>query len=510
MKETINNSETCEDIKGDPASIVIFGGSGDLTLKKLIPSLFNLQKRNLLSENTYILGVGRTNLDSESYRELIKDALNKSNKEVNKLLEKIYYLNGDYTDKNLYQNLKIKMDELDEKHKTNYNRLFYFATPQIVYMDIIKKLGNNGMLKKTDTIFPKVIVEKPFGSDFNSSKRLDKELHNYLEEEQIFRIDHYLGKETVQNILMFRFANTIFEPIWNYKYIDHVQINVTEDLGIGSRAGYFENSGLLRDMFQNHMLQLLALVGMEPPAQLDAESVRDEKYKLLKSVRPLKVEDINKKIIKGQYIEGTINGEKVKAYRDEKNVDPNSQRETYVAAKMYIDNWRWSGVPFYLRSGKRLKLKNSQISIHFKEVPFSIFSKNKLKPHKNILTLNIQPNEGFSLNLQAKQPGSKLCLNDLNMDFRYSEFFDFDPPEAYERLFLDVILDDQTLFVRSDAMETSWEIIDEILQEWDNNPDILHFYKSGSWGPDISEGLFNEDNWVNPGEWLYEYFYLWW
>jgi glucose-6-phosphate 1-dehydrogenase len=253
-------------------------------------------------------------------------------------------------------------------------------------------------------------------------------------------------------------------------------------------------------MFQNHMLQLLALVGMEPPAQLDAESVRDEKYKLLKSVRPLKVEDINKKIIKGQYKEGIVHGEKVKAYRDEKNVDPKSQRDTYVAAKIYIDNWRWSGVPFYLRSGKRLKSKNSQISIHFKEVPFSIFSKNKLKPHKNVLTLNIQPNEGFSLNLQAKQPGSKLCLNDLNMDFRYSEFFDFDPPEAYERLFLDVILNDQTLFVRSDAMETSWQIIDNILNEWDTNPKILNFYKAGSWGPEIAERLFNEDKWVNPGE----------
>ena len=503
MKETIksiNHVETCEDIKGDPASIVIFGGSGDLTFKKLIPSLFNLQKRGLLSENTYILGVGRTDLDSNSYREHIKKSLDNSSKEVDKFLDKIYYLNGDYSDINLYENLKENMHNLDEKHKTNYNRLFYFATPQIVYIDIIKKLGNSGLLKKTESIFPKVIVEKPFGSDYRSSRELDKELHNYLEEEQIFRIDHYLGKETVQNILMFRFANTIFEPIWNYKYIDHIQINVTEDLGIGSRAGYFENSGLLRDMFQNHMLQLLALVGMEPPAQLDAESVRDEKYKLLKSVRPLKVEDINKKIIKGQYKEGSVNGEKVKAYRDEKNVDPKSQRDTYVAAKMYIDNWRWSGVPFYLRSGKRLKTKNSQISIHFKEVPFSIFSKNKLKPHKNILTLNIQPNEGFSLNLQAKQPGSKLCLNDLNMDFRYSEFFDFDPPEAYERLFLDVILNDQTLFVRSDAMETSWEIIDEILNEWDNNKDILNFYEAGSWGPEIAEGLFNEDKWVNPGE----------
>ena len=503
MKETfksINNVETCEDIKGDPASIIIFGGSGDLTFKKLIPSLFNLQKRGLLSENTYILGVGRTDLDSNSYREHIKNSFNKSNKEVEKFLDKIYYLNGDYSDINLYEDLKEKMDKLDEKHKTNYNRLFYFATPQIVYIDIIKKLGNSGLLKKTESIFPKVIVEKPFGSDYKSSKELDKELHNYLEEEQIFRIDHYLGKETVQNILMFRFANTIFEPIWNYKYIDHIQINATEDLGIGSRAGYFENSGLLRDMFQNHMLQLLALVGMEPPAQLDAESVRDEKYKLLKSVRPLKVEDINKKIIKGQYKEGSINGEKVKAYRDEKNVNPKSQRDTYVAAKMYIDNWRWSGVPFYLRSGKRLKIKNSQISIHFKEVPFSIFSKNKLKPNKNILTLDIQPNEGFSLSLQAKQPGSKLCLNDLNMDFRYSEFFDFDPPEAYERLFLDVILNDQTLFVRSDAMETSWEIIDGILNEWDNNPKILNFYEAGTWGPEIAVGLFNEDKWVNPGE----------
>jgi len=502
MRETIkslDNVETCEEIKGDPASIVIFGGSGDLTFKKLIPSLFNLYKRNLLSENTYIMGVGRTELDTKDYRKHIREALG-NNSKLDDFLKKIYYLNGDYSDINLYKNLTGKMNELDDYHKTDYNRLFYFATPQIVYIDIIKKLGNSGLLKKSEEVFPKVIVEKPFGSDYKSSKELDRELHNYLEEDQIFRIDHYLGKETVQNILMFRFANTIFEPIWNYKYIDHVQINVTEDLGIGNRAGYFENSGLLRDMFQNHMLQLLALVGMEAPSQIDAESVRDEKNKLLKAVRPLKKADINKKIIKGQYIEGTINGEKVKGYRDENNVDPNSQRETYVAAKMFIDNWRWSGVPFYLRSGKRLKTKNSQITIHFKEVPYSIFSKNKLKPNKNILTLNIQPNEGFSLNLQAKQPGSKLCLNDLNMDFRYSEFFDFDPPEAYERLFLDVILNDQTLFVRSDAMETSWSIIDDILYEWDNNPDILHFYKSGTWGPEISVGLFNEDRWINPGE----------
>ncbi|MGM0640793.1 MAG: glucose-6-phosphate dehydrogenase [Thermotogota bacterium] len=499
-KKTLNNVETCEDIKGDPASIVIFGGSGDLTFTKLIPSLFNLYKRNLLSENTYILGVGRTELNTKSYRQHIKESLDDKYKQIDNFLDKIYYLNGDYSEFDLYKKLKNKINDLDKKHQTNYNRLFYFATPQIVYMDIIKKLGNSNLLNKTEDVFPKVIVEKPFGSDYKSSKQLDKELHKYLEEEQIFRIDHYLGKETVQNILMFRFANTIFEPIWNYKYIDHIQINASEDQGIGSRAGYFENSGLLRDMFQNHMLQLLALVGMEAPAQIDAESVRDEKFKLLKSVRPLKKEDINKKIIKAQYTEGNIDGEKVKGYKQEDKVNSSSQRETYVAAKMFIDNWRWSGVPFYLRSGKRLKTKNSQITIHFKEVPYSIFSKNKIKPNKNILTLNIQPNEGFSLNLQAKQPGSKLCLNDLNMDFRYSEFFDFDPPGAYERLFLDVILNDQTLFVRSDAMETSWLIIDDILEEWDKNEKYLNFYNAGTWGPDIAEGLFNDDKWVNPEE----------
>jgi glucose-6-phosphate 1-dehydrogenase len=495
-KKIISQSNSCEEIKADKSSIIIFGASGDLTSRKLIPAIFKLFKRNLLSENFYVLGVARTQMNDQNFRDKTKNIISnlcKDEKIINRFLKIIYYQNGQYNDINLYKILNDKIKYLDDKYKTNGNNLFYFATPPDIHSIIIKKLGEVGLNDQKNN-FKRVIIEKPFGSDLNSSNSLDDELHKYLEEQQIYRIDHYLGKETVQNIMMLRFANIIFEPIWNYKYIDNIQITVSESLGIGHRAGYFENAGLLRDMFQNHMLQLLTLVAMEPPASLEPVSVRNEKVKLLKSIRPFNNKNIDDNLVRGQYISSKIDDEIVPGYREEKNVAKNSCTETYVAGKFFIDNWRWSGVPFYLRSGKRLKKKLSQIAIIFKDVPHSIFSHDFINLEQNSLILNVQPDEGFSLYIQAKQPGSKLCLNTLNMDFKYKNHFDFDPPEAYERLILDALIGDQTLFVRSDAMKISWELLEPIINKWkkENN---LNFYEAGTWGPKESNRLFKKGTW---------------
>ena len=486
-----NIIELCEDPTPEPAGIIIFGASGDLSFRKLIPSIFKLFKNRKLI-NFYLLGVGRSTLSDEDFKNKIKETLiSYDQKLVNIFIEHAYFVSGNYDDEKLYIDLNEKINTLNEKYKTLNNKLFYFATPPHVYLPIIKHLGRCHLSRENGN-FSRMIIEKPFGHDLDSAKKLDAELHKYLNEKQIYRIDHYLGKETVQNIMMMRFANIVFEPIWNYKYIDHVQITVSEQLGVENRIGYFENTGLLRDMFQNHILQLLTLITMEPPASLNADMIHDEKIKILKSIRPFNIETINERVIRGQYIKGIINGKEKSSYIDE--VGKPSNTETFVAAKLFIDNWRWSGVPFYLRTGKRLKKKISEVSIVFKDVPHSIFSDfYSVKIAPNSLIIRIQPDEGFSLVLQAKQPGSKICLNTLNMEFKYKNFFDYEPQDAYERLILDALLGDQTLYVRNDIMEESWKLVTPILNSWKNNHTDLYYYPSGGWGPKEAFELIEKD-----------------
>lgn len=492
---------TCFGDKPESCGIVIFGASGDLTRRKLIPALFNLFERDLLPDRMFILGCGRSGLTDAAFRKRVREALgnnrNATRQKVDIFAKKFYYSFGDYHDSALYSHLLQRIKEFS-KGDNHCNYIFYLSTPPDLYGSIIERLGSSGIastLEKHTSHF-RVVIEKPFGFDLESALKLDRDIHRVLSEDQIYRIDHYLGKETVQNILMFRFANAVFEPVWNRRYIDNVQITMSETIGIEHRAGYYEQAGLLRDMFQNHMLQMLALVAMEPPASFDANRVRDEKVKLLRAVRPFPLHELDRWIVRGQYGSGMSGNTGLTGYRQEKGVNPGSQIETFVAAKFMVDNWRWQGVPFYLRSGKRLPKRVSEIAIVFKEVPHSMFkSLSSSQLAQNMLILNVQPDEGVSLRIQAKRPGLKLCMSTLSLDFRYHDVFGFDPPDAYERLLLDCMLGDQTLFIRHDDMEVAWLLITPVLNAWRDNPDSppLCFYPSGTWGPEESLKLLERN-----------------
>ena len=493
----------CIEVKPAPCGMVVFGASGDLAHRKILPSLLQLFAKNLLSEHFYVIGCGRTTYSDQAFKKIVREAILAQAPDVthdiaSAFLDRCYYLSGSYTDTSLYESLGRTMSELDTKYSTEKNHLYYLSIPPMLYAPVVQHLADAGQVQEHSCSngWARVIVEKPHGHDLDSAKALSQQLRAVLSEDQIYRIDHYLGKDTVQNIMMFRFANIMFEPVWNQQYIDHVQIAVTESLGIGSRAGYFEQAGLLRDMFQNHMMQLLSLVAMEPPHTFSADHIRDEKMKLLRAVRPFPLDNLPAWIMRGQYSAGRIADRPVAGYREEQNVAGDSRTETYIAAKLMIDNWRWKGVPFYLRSGKRLMCKNSEIAVYFKHVPHSMFT--PLNPEDlspNVLIFTIQPDEGLVLRIQAKSPGPKLCISDMNLDVTYADVFKSAPPDAYERLLLDCMLGDQTLFVRDDIVELTWKLWTPVLNAWAGDPALpLYEYPAGSWGPAEADQLVQSDN----------------
>ncbi|MDQ2938536.1 MAG: glucose-6-phosphate dehydrogenase, partial [Acidobacteriota bacterium] len=415
--------------------------------------------------------------------------------------KRIFYVAGDFNDAELYQKLKTKLEEIDQEYDTQGNRIFYLATAPEYFGVIARQLGAAKMARAKDQAkdktkgkaWTRIIVEKPFGHDLESARALNKELARVFDEKQVYRIDHYLGKETVQNLLVFRFANSIFEPLWNRQYIDHIQITNAEALGVEGRGAYYEKAGSLRDMIQSHVFQITSLIAMEPPASLSATSVRDEKFKAMQSVRPLPQDRIDEFAVRGQYGPGTVLGETVPGYRQEPGVDPNSSTETFAALQLYLDNWRWAGVPFYLRSGKRLQKHVTEIAIQFKDVPHRLFSQADSPLEPNVLVIRIQPNEGITLRFGAKLPGQAMRVRWVNMDFRYGSSFGVKPPEAYERLLLDCMLGDSTLYARRDMVERGWEIVAPILEAWKKPAPDFPNYEAGSWGSRAAFELIESD-----------------
>jgi len=479
----------CAETAAGPNALVVFGASGDLTHRKLLVSIFQLFAQNLIDEKFYLLGCGRKKFTDEDFRKAAQSSIREnydfvSAKDLKAFTDKLYYIDGDYNEADFYERIKARLTGLDQKHKVYESLVYYLAVPPFLYTTIVEHLGSAGLAcpKKLGTKEQiKLVVEKPFGRDIQSAVELNDQLSHCFNESQVYRIDHYLGKETVQNILMFRFANAIFEPVWNRNYIDNIQITIAETVGVEHRAGYYDKSGALRDIFQNHMLQMLTLVAMEPPTSFEADCIRDEKVKLLQSIRPFDVGQLNDFFVRGQYGPGSINGKDVKGYLEEERISENSKTETFVAAKLFIDNWRWQGVPFYLRTGKRLTAKDTEIAITFKQVPFSMFASaglDELPP--NVLVLQIQPEEGISLSFQAKRPGSKICMSTLNMNFNYKSVFLVDMPEAYQRLLLDCMVGDQTLFTRFDGVEASWRLLTPVLETWQNDDSAPYEYPAGS------------------------------
>ena len=481
----------------EPCSIIIFGASGDLTARKLIPAFYHLAKETQMPPAFRIIGFARREKTDESWRQELRAALDQFSrtkpvdekvwKEFSKYL---FYCKGDLTDAAAYKRLEEMLTGFGSG-PLRENLLFYLATQPSQFGQVVEELHRSALLHKEGRGRQRIVVEKPFGHDLASAHSLNNELTRYAHESQVCRIDHYLGKETVQNILMFRFSNSIFERLWNRNLIDHVQITVSEKIGVGERGGYYEEAGALRDMVQNHMLQVLSLIAMEPPVSLEAEAVRDEKVKLLKSIRPLTPADVARQVVRGQYFAGTIAGQPVPGYRQEAKVKPDSNVETFAALKLFIDNWRWSGVPFYLRTGKYLPQSTSEVRVQFRPVPNVLFAAqggNHLDP--NAIALRLQPNEGIYLRFNGKVPGMSLGVRPVRMNFSYDAEFGAYTPEAYERLLLEAIAGDATLFIRRDEVETAWKIVDSIREGWGSQPlTNREFYSAGTWGPIAADDL---------------------
>ncbi len=481
----------------EPCIMVIFGATGDLTRRKLVPALYHLALENLLPSGFSVLGFARRPWSHEHFREQMQEGVSQfsRNQPINPKVwesfsEGLFYLASSFDDADGYRNLREALEKIDRERDTNGNRVFYLATPPSAYAKIIAQIGQAGLAGTSSGRhgrggWTRIIVEKPFGRDLVTAQELNRQLAEVFQEDQIYRIDHYLGKETVQNILVFRFANGIFEPLWNRRYIDHIQITASESIGVEGRGTYYEEAGTLRDMVQNHIFQLLSLVAMEPPAAFDATAVRDEKVKVLRAIRPISPDEVEEYTVRGQYDAGSISGRLLPRYREERGVSADSLTETFVALKLVIDNWRWAGVPFYLRSGKALPKRNTEIAIQFKSVPHMLFTNtatSRVEP--NILALRIQPNEGISLKFSAKMPSPTVQMQSVNMDFGYGTSFGIDPPEAYERLLLDCMLGDSTLFTRRDEVETAWALLTSILEGWQlYPPQDFPNYEAGTWGP---------------------------
>ncbi|HVO32270.1 MAG TPA: glucose-6-phosphate dehydrogenase [Elusimicrobiota bacterium] len=481
-----------------PCGIVIFGASGDLTHRKLLPALFSLVLDKLMPAGFYILGMARTPMSDDAFRETIQTSLGTlgTPAERKDFAQRCHYMSADYGAPAAYNALRERLGALDRESRTNGRHLFYLSTPPSLYEAIAHQLGAAGLAGQKPDGWTRIVIEKPFGHDLASAQALSRSIHAVFEEDQIYRIDHYLGKETVQNILMFRFANAIYEPIWNHHYIDQVQITAAESDGVGHRAGYYEQAGALRDMFQNHLFQLLSLVAMEPPCSFDPDAVRGEKAKVMSSLVGLSLTDLPHRVVRGQYGPGTTPGGRAPGYRNEPGVRPDSAIETYAALRVEIDNWRWTGVPFYLRSGKRLQRRVTEIAVQFKHVPTSIFKPLMAEQiTANVLHFRIQPNEGITLQFEAKHPGPKLCMSTVQMSFDYEQAFGIKPPEAYARLFQDVMLGDPTLFARQDWLTASWSFLDPVLDYWKSQRDKgLAFYPAGSWGPEEADRLLADED----------------
>ena len=482
-----------------PCAIVIFGATGDLTHRKLIPALYNLAADGELPPAMAIIGFARRPKSDEEFRKDMEEATREFSRqpvrdEIWKTFsQSIFYHQSEFGDEDGYKGLVKRLDDIDKTHGTRGNRLFYLAAGPDEFEVILKNLKGAGLNQTCKGSWARVIVEKPFGTDLASARELNRIVRNSFAEEQTYRIDHFLGKETAQNILVLRFANAIFSPLWNTHYIDHVQITAAETLGVETRGGYYETAGALRDMVQNHLIQLLCLVAMEPPTDLSADSIRDEKVKVVRSLRRWSRDEIAADVVRAQYTKGAINGKPVAAYRQEQKVNPESETETFVALRLFIDNWRWADVPVYMRVGKRLPKSATEISIHFKKAPPVLF--NKDLRDLNVLVIRIQPDEGISLRIHAKVPGTSFRIEPVKMDFHYGTSFGKPSPEAYERLLLDAMSGDATLFARRDEVEEAWAFIDPIEEAWHAKKDApeLYFYPAGSWGPEAADDLLARD-----------------
>ncbi len=484
-----------------PCAMVIFGATGDLTKRKLIPALYNLVNDELLPDEFAVVGIGRSPLSEEEFRQRMAEDLRQfATGEVDEakldwLLQRLRYVAGDLEDTETFRRLGEALAKVDAELGTAGNYLYYLAVPPSLFCEYIYRLGEAGLIREDEGKWRRVIIEKPFGHDLDSARKLNRGIREILAESQIFRIDHYLGKETVRNLLVFRFGNGIFEPIWNRRYVDHVQITVAETVGVEGRGSYYEEAGALRDMVQNHMFQLLALTAMEPPVSFAADVVRDERVKVLSAIRPFTDEDVLRFTVRGQYGEGVVNGERLPAYRAEKSVAPNSSTETFAALEMFIDNWRWADVPFYLRTGKRLPKRATEIAIQFKRAPLMLFRDTpveRLSP--NLLVLHIQPDEGISLRFEGKVPGPQMRLGTVRMHFEYADYFGAQPHTGYETLLYDCMLGDTTLFHRTDMVETGWRVVTPILDVWKAlAPRNFANYAANTWGPKEADELIQKD-----------------
>ena len=483
-----------------PCVVVIFGASGDLTKRKLVPGLYSLAQQKLLPAEFAIVGISRPLMSDEEFRAGMRESVARYGEEKmvddavwESFASGLFYMQGEFNDAEAFNRLREKLEQLDAERGTSGNRLFYLSTAPSFFGLIAEQLGAARLAHPEGKGWTRIIVEKPFGHDLESARALNAALARVFDEEQVYRIDHYLGKETVQNLLVFRFANSIFEPLWNRQYIDHVQITNAEALGVEGRGAYYEEAGVVRDMIQNHVFQVVSLVAMEPPANLGANAVRDEKIKAMQAVRPIPVDRVDEFAVRGQYGPGYVLGDTVPGYRQETGVNPESSTETFSALKLYFDNWRWADVPFYIRSGKRLQKRVTEIAIQFREVPHRLFTAADAPLEPNVLVIRIQPNEGITLRFGAKLPGQRMRIRWVNMDFRYGSSFGVHTPEAYERLLLDCILGDSTLYARRDMTERGWEIVMPILEAWKKPATTFPNYEAGTWGPKAAFELIERD-----------------